>query len=73
MLAGSTIGFHTEDEHNIFHTGLAQIFLGKVDDTEELETTKGDQLDWFKIGYIGPANDTHWKPYHEYQVRFFKT
>ena len=62
------MGFHTEDTFDIFHPGPAQIYLGKVDGA--LEETVGDDLDWFKIAYIGPANETHWKTYHKEEVTF---
>ena len=68
VLAGSDLGFHSS--YHMFHPGPAQVYLAKVEDTlGSLETTVGDELEWFKIAYIGPANQTFWTTYLQYQVR----
>lgn len=76
VLAGSEVGFRVSADGysnrnnsetrpldappypTFWHPGPAQVYLSRAPN-DDLQSYRGDS-DWFKIGYGGPTNDTHW-------------
>jgi hypothetical protein len=66
VVAGDEVGFvvgRSADEplepYIIYHNGPGQAYLSPSSSNSSLDAYTGDG-DWFKIGYLGPKNDTYW-------------
>lgn len=75
--AGADVGFgihlagsdHYQPDATIWHRGPGFIWLARAPN-DDLENFSGFDGEWFKIDWIGPANDTHWKSHRATEVWF---
>ncbi|CAG9990932.1 unnamed protein product [Clonostachys byssicola] len=75
VLAGTEVGFRLGEKGGyeyLFHEGPATLYASRVPENVDIEDYAGheDGAEWFKIGYMGPADDKTWSSYGLRELNF---